>query len=134
MDYLWLKAAHVAAVLTFTSGLLVQAFGVAVAARGGTEALDLISRWDRRVTAPAMVTAWLTGAVVASQGAWFSFHWLWVKLGIAVFLSGLHGMQSGRLRRLRWGDRSNETSPFLIPALIAFSVTAIAILAVAKPR
>jgi uncharacterized membrane protein len=134
MDYLWLKAAHVAAVLIFIGGLFAQALGVAAGARGGTETVDLVSRWDQRVTLPAMIAVWLSGALVAATGAWFSDHWLWAKLVFVVALGGLHGVQSGRLRRLRSGDRvAPGASPFLVPAAIALSVAIIALLAVAKP-
>ncbi|TWB24540.1 putative membrane protein [Nitrospirillum amazonense] len=134
MDYLWLKALHVAAVLIFIGGIFVQATGVATGARGATETVGLVSRWDQRVTLPAMLVVWLTGALVAASGAWFSNHWLWAKLVLVVALSGLHGVQSGRLRRLRKGERLRPgANSFLVWIAIAGSVTVIAILAVTKP-
>jgi putative membrane protein len=134
MDYLWLKAAHVAAVLIFIGGLFAQAIGVAAGARGGSETVRLVSRWDQRVTLPAMLAVWLTGAFVAATGAWFSNHWLWAKLVFVVALSGLHGVQSGRLRRLRGGAPVKPSaSPFAVSVAIAVSVAVIAALAVAKP-
>jgi uncharacterized membrane protein len=134
MDYLWLKALHVTAVLIFIGGLFVQAIGVAAGARGATETIGLVSRWDQRVILPAMLAVWLTGALVAANGAWLSDHWLWAKLVFVVALTGLHGIQSGRLRRLRRGDRiATSASPFFIPAAIAFAIAIIALLAVAKP-
>lgn len=134
MDYLWLKALHVCAALIFIGGLFVQAIGVTAGARGASGTVDLVSRWDQRITLPAMLAVWLTGALVAAGGAWFSDHWLWAKLAFVVALSGLHGIQSGRLRRLRRGDQIDASgSPFFIPGLIAISVAAIALLATAKP-
>lgn len=134
MDYLWLKALHVTAVLIFTGGLFVQAIGVAAGARGSTETISLVSRWDQRVTLPAMLAVWLTGSLVAANGEWFSNHWLWAKLVFVVALSGLHGVQSGRLRRLRRGDRLDASGePFLVPAVIAIAVAIVAFIAVAKP-
>jgi uncharacterized membrane protein len=134
MDYLWLKAAHVAAVLIFIGGLFTQAIGVAAGARGGSETVSLVSRWDQRVTLPAMLAVWLTGAFVAATGAWFSNHWLWAKLLFVVALSALHGVQSGRLRRLRGGAPVRPGArPFAVLVAIAVSVAVIATLAVAKP-
>ena len=134
MDYLWLKALHVAVVLIFIGGLFAQAMGVAAGARGATETVGLVSRWDQRVTLPAMLAVWLTGALVATSGAWFSNHWLWAKLVFVVALSGIHGVQSGRLVRLRRGERPEcSATPFRVPIAIATSVTVIAILAVTKP-
>jgi putative membrane protein len=134
MDYLWLKALHVTAVLIFIGGLFAQAIGVAAGAGGGTETVGLVSRWDQRVTLPAMLTVWLTGALVATSGDWFSNHWLWAKLVFVVVLSGLHGVQSGRLRRLRLGERvESGADSFRAESAIAISVAVIAILAVTKP-
>jgi len=133
MDYLWLKAAHVTAVLIFISGLFVQAIGVAAGKRGEGDFVALVSLWDQRVTLPAMLATWLTGAAVAASGGWFVYHWLQLKLIIVVALSGLHGVQSGRLRRLRGGLHLEQGSPFAVPVVIAFFVTVIAILAVTKP-
>jgi putative membrane protein len=134
MDYLWLKALHVTAVLIFIGGLFVQAMGVAVGARGATETVSLISRWDQRVTLPAMLAVWLTGALVAASGGWFSNHWLWAKLVFVVALTGLHGVQSGRLRKLRRGDGLDASGePFYVPVAVTLAVAIIAFLAVAKP-
>lgn len=137
MDYIWLKALHVTAVLIFVGGLFMQALGVETARRqasGPAGPVTLVARWDRRVTVPAMVSAWLTGALVASAGGWFSSPWLWAKLLLVAGLSGLHGVQSGRLRRLsQRGPDVPATGPFRIAAGIAVSVAAIAVLAVAKP-
>ncbi|KQN07107.1 hypothetical protein ASE85_18690 [Sphingobium sp. Leaf26] len=133
MDYLWLKAMHVTVVLIFIGGLFVQAFGVAAGSRGGTETVALVSRWDQRVTSPAVLAVWLTGSLVAANGAWFSSHWLWAKLIFVVGLSGLHGIQSGRLRRLRRGDRLDVNgNPFIVPAAIVLAVAIVAFLAVTK--
>jgi putative membrane protein len=134
MEYLSLKALHVAAVLIFIGGLFVQALGVAAGARGAPEADSLVFRWDQRVTLPAMLVVWLTGGLVAASGAWFSNHWLWAKLVVVVALSGLHGIQSGRLRRQRLGERVDPSAhPFGLSIAIAVSVTVIAFLAVTKP-
>jgi uncharacterized membrane protein len=134
MDYLWLKALHVIAVLIFIGGLFVQTIGVVAGARGQADTVDLVSRWDQRVTMPALLAVWLTGAVVATSGLWFSHHWLCAKLVFVVALSGLHGAQSGRLRRLRRGDSLEPiASPFGVPATVACAVAFIAFLAVVKP-
>ena len=106
MDYIWLKALHVAAVLVFVGGLFVQAIGIAAGAKGATETVDLISRWDQRVTLAAMLTVWLTGR---------------------------YGVQSARLRKLWQGVQvASGTHPFTVAFAIAGAVSVIAILAVAS--
>ncbi|CCE08821.1 conserved membrane hypothetical protein [Bradyrhizobium sp. STM 3843] len=141
MIYLWLKALHVAAVLCWTGGLLAAA--VAIAARRALPeavapshraALAVISRWDRRVTSPAMLVVWGAGLALAMQGQWFGSLWLTLKLGIVLALSALHGVLSGTLRRLAWSEAPMVPSWLKhVPLLVVGSVTAIAVLVVVKP-
>lgn len=129
MPYLWLKAVHVAAVLIFIGGLFAQSFAVAGQRDGGT--VVLVSGWDRRVTVPAMLLVWLTGATIAAEGAWFGSPWLWAKLAFVLALTGLHGVQSGRLRRGETVESRVQTR--YIAAFLAGSVAVIALLVVVKP-
>ncbi|WP_207461418.1 CopD family protein [Azospirillum sp. SYSU D00513] len=151
MDYLWLKALHIAAVATWAGGMLAAAltitavtitavtFAAAGSKAGGETAvpsatLNAVRRWDRRVTSPAMLLAWALGLTLALQGGWFTATWLMAKLALVVLLSALHGMLSGTLRRLA---RADGTSPpailRLAPAGIVASLLVIAILVVVKP-
>lgn len=131
IPYLWLKAAHVACVLVFVGGLFSQSLAVAAGSRGDAE---MVARWDGRVTVPAMLLVWLSGALLAVEGAWSTSHWLWVKLVVVVALTGLHGVQSGRLRRLRNGaGQQGDTRSFSSMGVVALAVALIAILVVAKP-
>ncbi|WP_213982018.1 CopD family protein [Sphingomonas sp. dw_22] len=134
MPYLWVKAVHVACVLLFIGGLFSQSFAVAAGQRGDAGAVALASHWDRRVTVPAMLFVWLTGAAIAAEGGWFGSPWLWGKLVLVLALTGLHGVQSGRLRRLRRGDPlQTRMRAVHIAAFIASSAACIAILVVVKP-
>lgn len=134
MPYLLVKALHVACVLLFVGGLFSQAFVVAAGQRGDTATTALVSAWDRRVTVPAMLAVWLTGAAIAAEGTWFASPWLWAKLALVLVLTGLHGVQSARLRRLRRGDPTPAAMQGIrIAIFIAASVTFIAMLVVLKP-
>ena len=118
----------------FVAGLLSQTFAAAAGRHGETGAMALAMQWDRSVTVPAMVVLWLTGAAIATEGGWFGSAWLWAKLALVLFLTALHGIQSGRLRRLRRGDTPPARPP--VPALaacIALSAIVIAWLVVTKP-
>lgn len=103
--YLWLKAAHIASVVTWIGGMLTLGVVYRLIATGGVmtdERLKLIRqalKWDHIVTQPALGGVWLFGIAIAAMGHWFSSPWLIAKLVIVVFLSGLHGVQAGRLRR-----------------------------------
>lgn len=134
LPYLWVKALHVACVLLFSGGLFAQAFGVAVGQRGDAATAALVSAWDRRVTVPAMLIVWLSGATIAAEGGWFGSPWLWLKLVLVLALTGLHGVQSGKLRRLRRGEMVQTQVQYTrVAAFIAVSVTVIALLVVLKP-
>ncbi len=81
-----------------------------------------------------MLLVWLTGAAVASQGGWFGRLRLWAKLIFVIGLTGWHGVQSGRLRRLLRGDPPPARLPAVdVTAMIAIAVAIIAVLAVVKP-
>lgn len=131
--YPWLKALHVAAALVFTGGVLaVSTLLAAVPAADPAIASTArgIRRWDQTVTTPAMLLVWALGLTLATTGHWFADGWLQAKLAFVLVLSGLHGIQSGRLRRLAGGTalRSLRTTPIVIGCAVA-----IALLAVAKP-
>lgn len=97
--YVWLKALHIAAAATWIGGLL--ACGLAIrGATAGRSFVPAVRRWDRAVTAPAMLLAWTLGIVMAVKAGWFVAPWLMVKLVVVVALSALHGLLSGTLRRL----------------------------------
>jgi uncharacterized membrane protein len=134
MPYLLVKAAHVASVLLFIGGLFSQSFAVAAGQRGNAATVTLVRHWDRYVTVPAMLVVWLTGAVIAAEGAWFGSPWLWGKLVFVLALTGLHGVQSGRLRRLQRGaPLQTRIQAVHIAAFIASSAAIIALLVVVKP-
>ncbi|MGU3780743.1 CopD family protein [Burkholderia metallica] len=101
MIYLWLKAVHVAAVVTFVGGLLMLAVGVRIANLAVHRA---VRRWDRTVTAPALALVWIAGIALALSGHWFGAVWLSVKLVVVAALSVLHGLLAGTLRRMERDD------------------------------
>jgi protoporphyrinogen IX oxidase len=138
--YLWLKAFHVAAAMTWIGGML--AAGLVVASRltcAGSQAthdprhLDVIRRWDRCVTLPAMLVVWGLGLVMAMLAGWFGSPWLMIKLAIVGALSALHGLLSGMLRRLSASaDQPPAALRYAAPATI-LGVVMIAMLVVIKP-
>ncbi|MCA8020796.1 CopD family protein [Burkholderia metallica] len=101
MIYLWIKAVHVAAVVTFVGGLLMLAVGVRIANLAVHRA---VRRWDRTVTAPALALVWIAGIALALNGHWFGAAWLSVKFVVVAALSVLHGLLAGTLRRMERDD------------------------------
>ncbi len=141
MDYLWLKALHIAVVMTWVGGMLVAAVTITAArsasANGAVERSGILSAvrsWDRAVTAPAMLLAWIVGLTLALKGDWFPAPWLLAKLALVFLLSALHGILSGSLRRLEHADTTSL--PALLrhgPAATVITVAVIVVLVVTKP-
>jgi uncharacterized membrane protein len=135
MNPIWLKALHVAAVLVFAGGLLAQSLAVAAALQGSVSPglLARLRQWDQRVTVPALLAVWALGIAAALGGGWFGAGWLSAKLLLVVTLTGLHGVQTGALRRLALGAGRTRRSLGWAPVAVVLSFAAIALLAVAKP-
>ncbi len=137
--YLWLKAFHVAAAITFAGA--VVAFAPVVEALAGARTLTEEQRrlartlrgWHRRITTPAMFVVWALGLTLAVQGGWLSSLWLQLKLALVVVLSGLYGAQSGVLRRLEGGSTGRPRGLFLTGLTAVALTVGIAALAVVKP-
>jgi uncharacterized membrane protein len=141
MTYLWLKALHLAAVITWAGGMLMLSVLLGWMARqslphdpGQRRLMMAVYRWDRWVTNPALGVVWLLGLTLAWQGGWFSAHWLWAKLVLVTVLSALHGNQSATLRRLN-ADAARPVPAYMRPTagLTVAAVSAIVVLVVLKP-
>jgi len=148
MDYIWLKAIHAAAAVIWVGGMLVM--GLVLAALPGApqerspsdrRLVSAAWKWNRQVTSPAMLLAWILGFTMALQGGWFEEPWFVAKFILAVALSALHGLQSGMLRRLN-RDLAWEGGGFARQAMdlsrlsgvaSVVAIAAILLLAVAKP-
>lgn len=142
MLYLWLKAVHVGAVFVFLGGLFVLVLTALTLSRMDDPSKahdratlrDTVLRWDRRVTSPALGLVWVIGIALIWMGGWLTSPWLIVKLCFVTFLSAVHGMTSGMIRRLgREESRSMPRVVHFFPAAIVVSAIAIAILVIVKP-
>lgn len=134
--YSYLIAAHVTAVVFFVGGLLAHDRMISAAARLPLDQqagiLAALFRLDRHVTSPALLLTWMMGLSLAMWAGWFPAAWLMVKLVFVVGLSALHGMQSGRLRRLIRDGKPAAAIPGA-GVVIVLAMLAIAVLALVKP-
>ena len=131
--YPWIKAIHVAATIVFIGGMLVVAVFLASrpdAVGASAPAARIVRRWDETVTTPAMLLVWALGLTLAASGGWFVEAWLQAKLIVVLVLSGLHGIQSGQLRRVGGGGAGGNR---LIPPLVVGCTVIIVVLVVVKP-
>ncbi|EJL88902.1 putative membrane protein [Herbaspirillum sp. CF444] len=140
MMYSWIKAFHIASVMTWIGGMLIMALALQVAQRSVLERssearlLQAVRRWDQRVTSPALGLAWILGIALVYFGQWHAAGWLIVKLVFVLMLSALHGMQSAHLRRL--ADAPELATSALLKnsgLLTLVAVVVIAVMVVLKP-
>ena len=96
MTYALLKAAHLVSLFVWIGGMAAMAIALR-----HPERLFLIQlkTYDRAITSPAMVAAWVFGISLAAMGGWFSQSWLAFKIPLVLILSGMHGVLAGKLRR-----------------------------------
>ncbi len=142
MDYLWLKALHIVAVITWIGGMLAAAVAIAAVSgardqyeiAGSRAFLAGVRRWDRRVTTPAMLLVWILGLTLASMGHWFPQTWLVAKLAVVLLLSAAHGLLSGNLRKLSLSGQPGSPAGFRqAAAAVVAAVLVIVVLVVVKP-
>lgn len=133
--YPWLKALHVAAMVTWLATLLLLPAAAVSLMRSGADgrALEAVRRLYAALGTPAMLATLALGIVMAQSAGWFSAGWLQAKLVLVLALAAVHGIASGSLRRLIESDvkaaRRLVASSWLSFALLL----AIAVLAVVKP-
>lgn len=139
--YLWVKAFHVMAVISWMAGMfyLPRLFVYHVDAPKGSQQSETFKVMERRllraIINPAMIAAWLSGLWMA----WYVFQmkggWLHAKLFLVfVLLSGFHGLLA-RWRRDFAEDRNVRSARFYrimneVPTLIMIAVV---ILVIVKP-
>ncbi len=140
MEYLWLKALHIAAVMTWIGGMLINSLAAralpAAAPRNAAEQrlVATARHWDRRVTSPALLLTWVLGITMAILAGWYASPWFMAKFLIAFFLSGLHGAQSSALRRMA-ANTNLAPPPFLrVSGVITLAaMLAVVALVITKP-
>ena len=74
--YLWLKALHIIAVISWMAGMLYlpRLFVYHAGAKSGSEQSETFKVMERRllkfIMTPAMIVTWLLGIVLVLQGQW----------------------------------------------------------------
>jgi putative membrane protein len=138
--YLWLKAFHIIAVLSWMAGMLYlpRLFVYHCAAQQGSVQSETFKVMERKllrlIINPAMIATWLFGLWLVWVTGAHRDGWFQAKFMLVLALSALHGFN------VRWmkdfaADRNQRSARFYrianeIPALL---MVAIVILAVVKP-
>jgi putative membrane protein len=138
--YLWIKAFHIIAVISWMAGLLYlpRLFVYHAAAKRGSAQSETFKVMERRllnfIMTPAMAVSWILGMALMIQGHWLDAAWFHLKFALVIALSGMHGMMSRWVRDFA-RDRNRHTEKFfrIVNEIPTVLMIAIVILAVVKP-
>ena len=138
--YLWLKALHIIAVISWMAGMLYlpRLFVYHTQVKPGSEASELFKVMERKllrgIVNPSMVAVWILGPLLAWLTSAYLDVWLQIKFVLVILLSGIHGFLVSCWRDFA-ADRNTRSERFYrvlneIPAVLMIFIV---ILAVVKP-
>jgi len=138
--YLWVKAVHVIAIISWMAGMLYlpRLFIYHCEAPKGSQQSETFKVMERRlrdiIINPAMMIAWILGLWLAWQQQFFSQGWFHGKLAAALALSAVHGYFSGAVRKFA-EDRNDKPARFwrMMNEVPTVLMIVIVILVVVKP-
>lgn len=138
--YLWIKAIHVIAVISWMAGMLYlpRLFVYHTNAERGSVQSETFKVMEQRllraIVNPAMMATWVLGLWLAWKGFGFSGGWLHAKIALVVVMSGLHGYLSGAVRKFA-EDRNDRPARHwrLINEVPTVLMIGIVILVIVKP-
>lgn len=140
MLYLWIKALHVIAVISWMAALLylprlmVYHADVPVGSAQSETFKIMERRLLKAISTPAMIVTWLAGLFLAYDGGWFSSGWFHGKLALVLILSGAHGFQARWVREFA-ADANRRPAKFYrianeVPTILMIGIV---VLVVVKP-
>lgn len=140
MLYLWLKALHLVAVISWMAGMLYlpRLFVYHAEAGPGSPQSETFKVMERRllkaIINPAMIATWVLGLWLATQGGWWRAGWLHGKLALVLAMSGVHGYLAATVRRFA-ADADTKPARFYrilneVPTVLMIGII---ILVVVKP-
>lgn len=140
MLYLWIKALHIMAIISWMAALLYlpRLFVYHCGAPVGSQQSETFKVMERKlyryISTPAMIVSWVAGLWMAWDGGWFSQGWMHGKLLLVVLLSAAHGIQGKWMKEFARDDRHRSERFFRfmneVPALL---MVGIVLLVVLKP-
>jgi putative membrane protein len=138
--YLWLKALHIIAVISWMAGMLYlpRLFVYHASAKAGSEQSETFKVMERRllrfIMTPAMTVTWLVGLVLMLKGQWLGATWFHIKFALVLAMTILHGLFSHWVNEFAH-DRDRHTPKFfrIVNEIPTVLMIVIVILAVVKP-
>lgn len=138
--YLWIKAVHVIAIISWMAGMLYlpRLFIYHCDAEKGSKQSETFKVMEGRllriIMNPAMVIAWVLGLWLAWAGGHFYAPWFYAKLAAVLALSAVHGKFSAAVRA--FAEDRNDKPPRtwrMINEVPTLLMIAIVILVIVKP-
>lgn len=138
--YLWVKAIHVVAIISWMAGLLYlpRLFIYHCDAPKGSVQSETFKVMEGRllniIMTPAMLISWVLGLWLAYQQGFFTHGWLLAKLVGVIGLTGVHGYFSASARRFR--QDANDKPPRhwrMVNEIPTVLMVIIVILVIVKP-
>ena len=138
--YLWVKAVHVIAIISWMAGMLYlpRLFIYHCDAEPGSKQSETFKVMERRllqiIINPAMIVSWVLGLWLAWKAGFFTDGWFHAKLALALGLSAVHGYFSMSVRRFA-EDRNTRPARHwrVINEIPTLLMLAIVILVIVKP-
>jgi putative membrane protein len=138
--YVWIKALHVIAVISWMAGMLYlpRLFVYHCEAEIGSKQSETFKLMERRllkaIINPAMMVTWIAGLYLAWAGHWFAAAWFHAKLLLVLVLSGAHGFFVRFVKDFA-ADRNPHSQKFyrIINEVPTVLLIGIVILVVVKP-
>ncbi|MGB3503155.1 MAG: protoporphyrinogen oxidase HemJ [Mesorhizobium sp.] len=138
--YLWMKAGHVIAVISWMAGMLYlpRLFVYHCDAEPGSKQSETFKIMERRllrgITNPAMIASWAFGLWLAWHGFAFQGGWLHAKLLLVLAMSAMHGYLSAAVRKFA-EDRNEKPARHWrivneVPTLLMIGIV---VLVIVKP-
>lgn len=138
--YLWVKAVHVIAIISWMAGMLYlpRLFIYHCETEKGSKQSETFKVMERRllqiIINPAMIVSWVLGLWLAWQAGFFTSGWFHAKLTLALGLSAVHGYFSAAVRAFAEDRNTKSARHWRImneaPTLL---MIAIVILVIVKP-
>ena len=141
IDYLWLKALHLIAVMSWMAGLLYlpRLFVYHSIVEVGSVRSETFKLMERRllkaIMNPAMIVSWILGIWMLSLNLDLLFlPWMWVKIGCVIAMTVCH-MVFARIRRAFEEDRAimNDRRYRMLNEAPTILMIIIVIMAIVKP-
>jgi protoporphyrinogen IX oxidase len=138
--YLWLKAFHIIAVISWMAGMLYlpRLFVYHCAAAPGSPQSETFKVMERRllrlIINPAMILTWVLGLWLAWNASLWHAGWLHAKIALVVVMSAVHGLFARWVKDFA-ADRNTLSPRFyrMVNEVPTILMIAIVVLVVVKP-